>query len=148
MIISENRRAYHDYQILEIFEAGLVLSGPEVKSAKSGQVDLKGSYVTVDSRGEAWLVNAYLAPYKPARLSLKSYQPHQVRKLLLTRKELNYLIGKQKERGVSLIPLKIFLRNRLVKLEIGVGVGKKKYDKREQIKKREFERRKQRMMKL
>ncbi len=146
MLLSENRKIKHDYQILETFEAGLVLSGPEVKAAKAGQFDLKGAYIFIDGRAEAWLVNAYLAPYQPARSAQKNYQPNQNRKLLLTKKEINTLIGKQSEKKFTLVPLRVYTKNGLVKIEIAVARGKKKFDKRESIKKREFERKKQQIM--
>ncbi len=146
MLITANKKAYHDYAISDTFEAGLVLSGPEVKSAKAGQIDLRGAYVSLDANGEAWLINSYMAPYKPARIIQRNYNPHQNRKLLLTKKELNFLIGKQNEKGVSIVPLEVYLKNRLIKLKIGLGKGKKKYDKREAIKKRDFERRKRRII--
>lgn len=145
MTITTNKKAYHNYTISKTFEAGLVLTGPEVKSVKKGQIDLKGAYVLVGDNQEAWLVNSYIAPYKPAKMVQKKYNPHQNRKLLLTKKELRFLIGKQKEKGTTLVPLKVYLKNRLIKLEIGIGVGKKKYDKREVIKKRDFERRKRKI---
>jgi SsrA-binding protein len=145
MSLSLNKKATHDYKISETFEAGLVLSGAEVKSAKKGQIDLKGAYISLDDNMEAWLVNAYIAPYKPAKATQKNYNPHQNRKLLLNKKELQRIFGKQKEKGVSILPLKVFIKNHLIKIEIGIGTGKKKYDKREDIKKRDFDRRKQRM---
>ena len=135
MKIIENKKAYHNYKISNTFEAGLVLSGPEVKSVKKGSVDLKGAYISIDENREAYLINTYIAPYKPAKIYQLKYNPHQPRKLLLNKKQLNFLAGKQKEKGISVLPLKIYLKNRLIKLEIGVGTGKKKYDKREDIKK-------------
>lgn len=146
MPIAINKKAYHDYAISDTFAAGLVLFGPEVKSAKAGQIDLRGAYVSLDANSEAWLINSYIAPYKPARTAQKNYNPHQNRKLLLTKKELNFLIGKQNEKGIALVPLEVYLKNRLIKLKIGLGRGKKKYDKRETIKKREFERRKRKII--
>ena len=145
-LIYRNKSAFHNYQISDTLEAGLVLSGPEVKSAKKGQIDLKGSYIQVDENSEAWLINSYIAPYKPASTAQKNYNPHQNRKLLLTKKELKTLIGKQKEKGTAIVPLEIFLKNRFVKIKIGIGTGKKKYDKREAIKKRDFEKRKKRLL--
>ncbi len=146
MILAKNKKAYLNYKISKTFEAGLVLSGPEVKSVKKAQTDLKGAYITINKNLQPWLVNSYIAPYKPARSVQKKYNPHQSRKLLLTKKEIRFLAGKQKEAGVSIIPLQVFLKNRMIKLEIGVGVGKKKYDKREDIKKKDFNRRKLRAL--
>jgi SsrA-binding protein len=146
MILTENRKANFDYQILEAFEAGLILTGPEVKSARAGQIDLKGAYVIVNARGEAYLEKSYIAPYKPARTSQKNYDPNRARKLLLTKKEINYLLGKQNEKTVSIIPLSVHLAHNLIKIKIAVARGKKKFDKRESIKKREFERQKRQTM--
>ncbi|PIP29525.1 SsrA-binding protein, partial [Candidatus Kuenenbacteria bacterium CG23_combo_of_CG06-09_8_20_14_all_36_9] len=139
-------QAHHNYEITDTFEAGMVLSGPEVKSIKKGQMDLKGAYASVDANSEVWLVNAYIASYKPARLAQKNYNPNQPRKLLLTKKEIRFLIGKQKEKGFSIIPLEVYLKNSFIKIKIGIGRGKKKYDKREALKKRDFERKKQRLV--
>ncbi len=145
MKIIKNKKAYYDYKISDTYEAGLVLSGPEVKSIKKGSVDLKGAYISIDENMEAWLEKIYISPYKPARAIQKKYNPHQSRKLLLNKKQLRFLVGKQKEKGISILPLKIYIKNRLIKLEIGVGAGKKKFDKREDIKKRDFERKKKRL---
>jgi len=146
MTITTNKKALHNYTISKTFEAGLVLSGPEVKSVKKGQIDLKGAYISVDENMEAWLIKSYIAPYKPAKTVQKKYNPHQDRKLLLTKKELRFLVGKQNEKSTTVVPLKVYLKSRLIKIEIGIGVGKKKHDKRESIKKRDFDRRKQRLV--
>jgi SsrA-binding protein len=145
-MISKNKKAYFDYKISDEFEAGLVLSGPEVKSVKKGSIDLKGSYIEINKKEEAEIVNLFIAPYKPARSVQKDYNPNSPRKLLLTKKEIRFLIGKSKEKGISIIPLEIFLKNRLIKIKIGVGKGKKKFDKREDIKKKDFDRRKLRSL--
>jgi len=137
MSIAKNKKAYHNYKISDEFEAGLVLSGPEVKAVKKGSVDLKGSYVVVNKFSEAEIINLFIAPYKPARSMQKDYQPNTPRKLLLTKKEIRFFIGKQKEPGVSLIPLEVYLKNRLVKIKIGIGKGKKKFDNKS-IKKLNF----------
>ncbi|HOZ36361.1 MAG TPA: SsrA-binding protein SmpB [bacterium] len=142
MSIAENKKAYFDYHILETFEAGLVLSGPEVKSAKKGEVNLKGAYVILEGTTAAYLIKAYIAPYKPASVYQRNYDPYQNRQLLLRRKELKYLFGKSQEPGLTIVPLKFFLKGGLVKLSLGLARGKKKFDKRESIKKREFDRRK------
>jgi len=141
MSIAENKKAYFDYSILENFEAGLVLSGPEVKAVKK-EINLKGSYISLDGTTAAFLVKAYIAPYKPAATYQHAYDPYQNRQLLLRRKELKYLFGKSQEPGLTIIPLKIFLKGGLIKLSLGTARGKKKFDKRESIKKRDFERRK------
>ncbi len=133
-----NRRAYHDYQILETLEAGIVLAGQEVKSVKLGQMSLKGSYVVIKN-GETWLINASISPYKMAGL-LPEYNPTQTRKLLLRRKEIISLIGKSKTKGLTLLPLKVYTKRSKIKVLIGLGKGKKKYDKRAEIKEREIKR--------
>jgi SsrA-binding protein len=145
MVLAKNKKINHDYKISEKFEAGLVLSGPEVKSCKKGSIDMKGSYIAVDNNSEAWLTGCYVAPYKPAQKVQTGYDPYQKRKLLLKKKEINFLMGKEKESGTSVLPLTFLLRNNFIKLEIGIGQGKKKYDKREDIKKRDFERRKRKL---
>jgi SsrA-binding protein len=137
-ILAVNKRATYDYEILERFEAGLVLTGPEVKSAKLGHVQLKGSYVTV-SNGVASVINMHIGKYAPAGLQ-PSYNPTRTRALLLKKKEIDYLIGKRQEQGLTLIALKAFTQHNRVKLEFGLGRGKKKFDKRESIKKHEVKR--------
>lgn len=131
-----NKRAKFDYDITDTFDAGLVLEGHEVKSAKSGNVSLTGSYVKVASNG-ASLINAHIGPYKYA--PKENYEPTHSRKLLLNKKELNEMLGKEK--GLVIVPLEMFVGPRgLVKLKIGVGRGRKKEDKREYIKKRDSKR--------
>ena len=146
MSIADNKKAYFDYAILEKFEAGLVLSGPEVKSVKRGEINLKGSYISLNGTTSAFLVKAYIAPYKPATNYQRSYDPYQNRQLLLRRKELKHLFGRSSEPGLTIIPLNIFLKGGLIKITLGVAKGKKKFDKRESIKKREFERRKKNLI--
>ena len=144
MQIIQNKKAYYNYKISDTFEAGLILSGPEVKAVKKGSLDFKGSYVIIDNNLEAWLTNFYIAPYKSAGAFQKNYNSRQPRKLLLNKKQLRFLIGKQK--GSIIVPLQVYTKNNLIKLEIGIGTGKKKYDKREDIKKRDFERRKRKIL--
>jgi len=144
MSIAINKLAYYDYQILDTFEAGLMLSGPEVKAVKNGGINLKGSYINIKDDRQALLVKAHISSYKPARQIQRNYDPYQERRLLLNRKELKTLFGKSKEAGITVVPLKVYLKHGLIKLEIGIARGKKKYDKRETIKKRDFERRKRR----
>lgn len=135
-ILATNKRAYFDYTINENFVAGLVLSGAEVKSVKNGSVSLTGSYVNVSPNG-AVLINCHIGSYKYA--NLKNYNPTQTRKLLLNKKEINQLIGKEK--GLVIMPLEIFETQKgLVKIKIGIGRARKKVDKREYIKKRETDR--------
>ena len=144
-IFSENKKAYFNYEILEKFEAGLVLLGTEVKSIKLGRINLAGSYAV--PRGEEFfLVGAKIPPYQPKNAPT-DYNPERSRKLLLNKKEIKYLIGKVKERGLTLIPLKIYTKNANIKLEFGIARGKKKFDKREAIKKKETSREIERVLK-
>ena len=133
-----NKRAKFDYDLLETYEAGIALTGAETKSAKEGHVQLKGAFVGM-SDSEATLKSAYIAPYKPAHVG-ESYDPNRERKLLLHKRELRRLIGKQKEAGLTLVPIRVYLRGRYVKVEIALARGKKKYEKRQAIKKRELDR--------
>jgi SsrA-binding protein len=137
-LIVTNKRAFFDYEILETFEAGIVLSGQEVKSIKTGHISLAGSFVTMKG-AEAWLTNSHVPPYKMAG-KISDYEPTRPRKLLLHRKELSSLIGKIKQKGLTLVPLRVYTKGSKVKLEFGIGRGKKKYEKRETIKKREIDR--------
>src|SRR3989344_3457837 len=141
-IYATNPKAHFDYQIIETFEAGLSLAGQEVKSIKNGKVSLKGAYVKIIN-GEAWLLGAIVSPYQ-ANNAPADYDQQRNRKLLLKKSELAYLQTKTQEQGLALVPLKIYSKNNLVKLEIGLARGKKKYDKRETIMKREFERKEKR----
>ena len=137
--LASNKRATFDYDILEEFEAGLVLKGYEVKSIKTGRMSLRGSYVTIKDR-EAYLLNAHVPAYQPKNTP-ESYDPDQTRKLLLKKRELKRLVGKIKERGLTLVPLRVYNnKSGRLKLEFGVGKGRRKPDKREMIKKREAER--------
>ena len=152
-IYATNEKARFDYEILETLEAGLVLSGQEVKSVKRGSASIKGAYVKIFSpstssgRGtEAWLVGATIPPYQAGNAS-GDYDTQRSRKLLLKKSELKYLAGKSQERGLTLVPIKLYNKNGLVKLEIGVGRGKKKSDKREKITKREVQRKIERALK-
>lgn len=141
-IYAENRKAGFDYEIIEKYEAGLVLTGQEVKSIKGGHINLSGSYVVF--RGlEPYLIGAKVPPYQPKNAPA-DYNPEQSRKLLLNKKEIDYLAGKVHERGFSLIPLKVYEKSGRIKLEFGLAKGKKKYDKKEKIKKRDTERQIQR----
>lgn len=137
-ILAENRKARFDYEILERFEAGMVLIGQEVKSIKSGRMSLKGSYVTLKNE-EPYLIGANIPPYQPKNAS-PDYEPEKPRKLLLNKSEIKHLIGKTKEKGLTLVPLKVYTKKGKIKLEFGTAKGRKKSDKRELIKKRETER--------
>lgn len=133
--LAVNKRANFDYAISDKYEAGLALLGHETKSVKLGHVSLKESFVTVHGR-ELYLTNAHISPYKFAG-KLPGYNPTRPRKLLLRKREINHLIGKIKEKGLTLVPVRMYTKGRLVKLEFGVGKGKKQFDKRQDIKKRE-----------
>lgn len=137
-VFAENRKAYFNYQILEKFEAGLVLIGQEVKSIKLGRINLAGSYIVLKAE-EPFLIGAKVPPYQPKNAP-QDYNSERSRKLLLNKKEIKYLIGKTHQKGLTLIPLKVYTKNTKIKLEFGLGKGKKKFDKREIIKKREAER--------
>lgn len=134
-IISENKKAYFDYEILDRYEAGVELRGFEVKSAKNGRFNIAGSYVILRG-GEAWLINSDIPPYQPKNTP-PDYDSKRNRRLLLNRKEIKFLSGKLQEKGLTLLPLKIYIKNNLIKLELGLARHKKEYDKRETIKKRE-----------
>jgi SsrA-binding protein len=136
-IITINRRARHDYFIEETIEAGLVLTGSEVKSLRAGKVQLKDSHARIE-RGEAWLANAHISEYNPA--AQFGHEPVRKRKLLLHAREIERLTGKVKEKGLTLIPLRMYFKNGRAKVELGVARGKKQYDKRETIKERETDR--------
>ncbi len=137
-IFSENKKAYFDYEILEKFEAGLVLLGTEVKSIRGGHIALTSSYVVLRNE-EAFLIGTKIPAYQPKNAPA-DYNPERQRKLLLNRKEINFLAGKSNMRGFSLIPLKVYEKNGRIKLEFGLAKGKKKFNKKEEIKKREIER--------
>jgi SsrA-binding protein len=136
--LAYNRKATFDYEILETFEAGMVLLGHEVKSIKGGHINLAGSYVVIN-KGEVFLAGVKVPPYQPNNAGA-DYNEGRERKLLLNKKEIDYLVGKSAQKGFSLIPLKIYDKNGRVKLEFGLAKGKKKFDKKEKIKKRDLER--------
>jgi len=135
--IATNRRARHEYQILERFECGLVLHGYEVKSIRQGRANLQEAYGTVE-RGEAFVENLHITPYSHG--DLRTIDPLRSRKLLLRRKEIDYLEGKTRERGLTLIPLRLYFRGPHVKLEMGLARGKKLYDRRREIAERDARR--------
>ena len=134
-LITVNKKVFFDYEIMETFEAGLALFGHEVKAIKTGHISLDGAYVVV-KEGEAYLLNAKIPAYQPANVP-KEYDPARSRKLLLHKKELNYLIGKSHAQGLTLVPLRVYTKRSKIKLEFGLAKGKRKYEKRELIKKRE-----------
>ena len=127
-ILSDNRQAGHNYFLMDRFEAGLVLTGTEVKSAKSGRIQLRESYATID-KNEAWLVNAHISEYSHG--NRENHSPVRSRKLLLHRREIDKLLGKTREKGLSLIPTKIYLKGGRIKCELALARGKKLHDKRE-----------------
>lgn len=137
--LATNKRASFDYALTDKYEAGLVLTGQEVKSIKTGHISLKGSFVTTKNN-EFYLTNATIPLYKFAG-ELPNYDPTQPRKLLLKKSEINTLLGKSRSAGLTLVPIRVYTRKRLIKLEFGVGRGKKKFDKREDIKRKESNRR-------
>ena len=142
-VLSYNKKANYDYEITDKYEAGLVLFGHEVKAVKTGQISLKGSYVTIKKTSKElpalYLINAYIPLYKKAS-TVTDYDPTRPRQLLLHKKQIKHLIGKKQEQGLTLVPIKMYTKRSLVKLEFGIGRGKKKVDKREMIKKREVAR--------
>lgn len=145
--IITNKQGLHHYEILEKYEAGIVLTGPEVKSLKSSRVNFRGSYITIDENNEAWLMNCHIAPYPPASGSQKNYDPLRRRKLLLSKKEIITLKTKVRQPGLTIIPISVYTKGSLVKIEIGLGRGKKQWDKREKIRRREQDREIRRRMK-
>ena len=136
-VVASNRKAFHDYEILETYEAGIVLRGTEVKSLRESQVNFKDSYAAVDNR-EAWLVGCYIAPYHHG--SDANHDPERKRKLLLHRREIERLVGKVAERGLTLIPLRLYFKSGRAKCELGLARGKKLHDKRASIREREAKR--------
>lgn len=137
-VLSKNKKAYFDYQILERFEAGISLIGQEVKSIKSGRINLAGSYIVL-KKEEVFLIGADIPLYQPKNAP-PDYNPERSRKLLLKKSEIKYLIGKIGQKGLTLIPLRVYTIRGRIKLEFAVAKGKKKFDKRELVKKREAER--------
>lgn len=127
-VLSDNRQAGHNYHLLEKYEAGIALSGTEVKAAKTGKIQLKDSYADIVNN-EAWLVNAHISQYSHG--NRENHEPGRRRKLLLHRAEIDKLLGKVKEKGLTLVPTKIYLKNGKVKCEFAVAKGKKLHDKRE-----------------
>lgn len=136
-IIIQNKKAYFDYQILETYEAGIELKGFEVKAIKSGRINLAGSYVVIRNN-QAWLLNADIAPYQPKNMPA-DYDSKRTRRLLLNKSEIKNLIGRTQEKGLTLMPLKVYTKGKQqrIKIEIGLAKSRKRYDKRELIKKRE-----------
>ncbi|RJP74428.1 MAG: SsrA-binding protein SmpB [Candidatus Abyssobacteria bacterium SURF_17] len=136
-IVVFNRKARHNYEIIESFEAGMVLQGTEVKSLREGRMSLKDSYATVDN-GEIFLVNAHISPYSHG--NIQNHDPLRGRKLLLHKAEIKRLTGKTEEKGLTMIPLKVYFSRGRAKVELALARGKKEYDKREAIKRRDADR--------
>ena len=144
-LVANNKKAYHDYFILETFEAGIALSGTEVKSIRMGKCSIKEAFVRVE-KGEVFIYGMHISPYEKGNIFNKD--PLRVRKLLLHRSEINKLLGKTKEQGITSMPLKVYLKGSLVKVEIGLARGKKLYDKRQDIAKKDQKREAQREFKI
>ena len=142
-LIAENRKARHEYQLLERYEAGLVLTGTEVKSLRAGGATLQRAYADLRD-GEVWLVGAHIAEYGQG--NIQNHDPDRDRKLLLHRKEIASLLGKVRERGLTLVPTKLYFKDGKAKVEIAVARGKELYDKRRDIAKRDAERQMQRAL--
>jgi SsrA-binding protein len=140
----QNRQARFNYEILEKVEAGMALQGTEVKSIRDGKANIKEAYADIRN-GEVWLIGAHINPYSHGNIT--NHNPLRERKLLLNSREIHRLQGKVMEKGLTLVPLRLYLKGRLIKLELGLGRGKKMGDKREDIKKREQEREVQRALK-
>lgn len=137
-IIAENRKARHDYMIFETYEAGIALTGTEVKSLRAGKANLRDSYAQVTRQAEVFVYNLHISPYEHG--NIYNHDPLRDRRLLLHRNEINKLIGKVKEKGYTLVPLKLYFKRGLVKMELALAVGKKLYDKRQDIAKRDAKR--------
>jgi SsrA-binding protein len=135
--IAENRKAFHDYDILETFEAGIALVGTEVKAIREGSANLRDSFARVEG-GEVWVYNIHISAY--SHRGYADHEPTRRRKLLLRRQEIRKLIGKTVERGMTLVPTRMYFQNGHVKVAVGLAKGKKAHDKRETIKRRETER--------
>jgi SsrA-binding protein len=144
-VVSDNRKARFLYDILETYEAGIQLTGTEVKSIREGKINLQDGYALMRN-GEAWLLNVHISPYKSSSQYF-NHDPRRTRKLLLHRQEIRKLIGKVEQQGLTLVPLKIYLKRGLVKVSIGLAKGKKLHDKREDLKRRQDQRDIQRAMK-
>jgi SsrA-binding protein len=135
--VATNRKARHDYFFEDTYEAGIALTGTEIKSVRAGQVSLRDSFATIKD-GEMWLINVHIAAYRQA--SHFNHEPRRPRKLLMHRREISRLTGKLQEKGLTLIPLRLYLKNNLAKVELGLGRGKRQYDKRATLKAKESRR--------
>ncbi|KPH78765.1 SsrA-binding protein SmpB [Oceanobacillus caeni] len=136
--IAQNKKANHDYAIEETFEAGIVLKGTEIKSIRNGRVNLKDSHARIDRNGEVQLINMHISEYEQG--NRYNHDPTRSRKLLLHRKQIDRLIGLIQQQGYALVPLKLYIKNGYAKILLGLGKGKKKYDKRVDLKKKQMKR--------
>jgi len=143
-VVASNRKAFHEYFVTDTFEAGMALVGSEIKSIRAGRVSLQDGYVSFE-QGEAWLLNVHIAQYDPA--SRQNHDPKRRRKLLLHRREIDRLAGKVQEKGFTVIPTRLYLKDGRAKVEIGLAKGKRLYDKREAIAKRDSQRQVDRALK-
>lgn len=143
-LIAQNKKARHDYIVLQTFEAGLVLTGTEIKSIRNGRINLKDGFVRL-TKGEAFLFNVHISPYDQGNLF--NHDPLRSRKLLLHRKQIDKLYGESKNKGITIIPLKVYIKDGYAKVLIGLAKGKKEYDKRETLKRKDQERQIQRALK-
>jgi len=137
-VVASNRKAHFEYFLLDHFEAGIALVGSEIKSVRAGQVSLVEAYVRIDGPNDAWLVNSHIAPYNPA--SRFNHDPKRARRLLLHRREIRELWNAIRQKGVTVIPLQIYLKEGRAKVNIAIAKGKKLYDKRDEIARRDLER--------
>jgi SsrA-binding protein len=137
-VVATNRKASHEYFLLERFEAGIVLRGSEIKSIRAGQISLAEAFVSINDGRQAWLVDAHIAPYEQA--SIHNHDPRRPRQLLLHRSEIRRLWNEIRQKGVTIVPLRVYLKDGRAKIEIAVAKGKHLYDKRETIAKRDAER--------
>jgi SsrA-binding protein len=136
-VVSTNRKARHDYFLTDTYEAGMVLQGSEIKSIRAGQISIKEAYIQIEDQ-EAWLINAHIAPYEQA--SYLGHEPRRKRKLLLHRREIDRLWDAVRKKGLTIVPTRVYLKSGRAKIEIAVGRGKKQYDKRHDLAKRDAQR--------
>ena len=144
-LIANNKKAYHDFFILDTFEAGLALHGTEVKSLRMGKCSIKEAFIRIEN-GEVFIYGMHISPYEKGNIFNK--EPMRVKKLLLHKAEINKMLGKVKEKGISIVPLKVYLKGSLMKIEIGLAKGKKLYDKRDDLAKKDQKREAERDFKV
>lgn len=144
-IIAKNPTAYHNYEIIDKLEAGIVLYGTEIKSIRAGKVNLKDSYATIEKNGEVYVYSMHISPYEHGNIYNKD--PMRPKKLLLNKSEIHKLIGMTTLKGYTLVPIKLYFKGNFIKMELGVGKGKKLFDKREDLKKKEADRKIERYLK-